>query len=76
MQMYRFNVKLKREDFAKNTYKRGLDIEMFFYDEETRTHDFAPYDMILCEGYFESYKNDPKGRGIFFQKRCVRKRRT
>lgn len=59
---------------AENTYKRGPDIEMYFYDEETMTHDFSPYGLLLCEAYFEPYKNDPEGRGIWFSKVICQKK--
>jgi len=59
---------------AKNTYKRGPDIEMFFYDRETITHDFSSYGLIRCEEYFELYKNDPTGSGIWFSKVICQKK--
>lgn len=59
---------------AENTFKRGPDIEMYFYDEETMTHDFAPYGLLVCEEYFEPYKNDATGRGIWFSKVICQKK--
>lgn len=56
---------------SENTYKRGPDIEMFFYDEKQAIKDFSPYGFIQCEEFFEPYKNDPKGSGIWYSEiRC------
>lgn len=41
---------------------------MYFYDKEIATRDFSPYGLIHCEEYFEPYKNDPTGSGIWFSK--------
>lgn len=59
----------------ENTYKRGPDIEMFFYDEKAMIHDFSPYGLIRCEEYFEPYKNDPTGSGIWFSKVICQKQK-
>lgn len=58
---------------SENTYKRGPDIEMFFYDEVTAIREFSSYGLIHCDEYFEPYKNDPNGSGIWYSEIICKK---